>query len=128
MLSFIEKHNKFPTTKDLRPNDCDLDAAIQRYGYNYFRSKLGYSILQASPHHYTNEMLKEWLASVILFCKKVPTQKELNDIDSKKQANLARRGGVTPFLKELATDEPEMFSSYFTKFMNRNCGRRKKHV
>ena len=103
-----------------------LDNAIQRYGYNHFRSKLGQPLLQESPGQYTDVMLKEWVASIVLSHGRVPKQTELRKIDSRKQGAITHRGGVTTFLQELAVEQPVVFEPYLVEFMNRNGGRRKK--
>lgn len=124
---FIEELGVFPTSRYLRSiNRTDLDCAIQQYGYNHLRSKLGHPLLQESPGQHTNEALKEWLASVIVSHDGVPKQKDLRKIDSKKQGAIGNRGGVTPFLQQLAAEKPDVFEAHLVSFMSKNGGRRKK--
>jgi hypothetical protein len=106
----FRKHGTFPTNSLLRTaGRGDLAFALQQSGgYNTWRSKLGHPIIRHSPGQYTHHDLKEWLRKVILKTGHVPTQKELRRMDSRRQAAIARRGGVTYFLSLLKDVDPEL--------------------
>lgn len=106
----FRKHGTFPTNSFLRAaRRGDLAFALQQSGgYNTWRRKLGYPIIRRSPGQYTHHDLQEWLRKVILEAGHVPTQKELRRLDSRKQAAIAHRGGVTRFLKLLKDDDAEL--------------------
>jgi hypothetical protein len=106
----IQKHGSFPTNSSLRAcGRYDLAFALQQSGgYNTWRRKLGCPIIQQSPGQHTDHDLKEWLRKVILETGHVPTQKELRRLDSRKQAAIARHGGVTHFVSLLKDGNPEL--------------------
>ena len=110
LAEVFRKHGTFPTNSFLRAaSRGDLASALQQSGgYNTWRQKLGYPITRHSPGQYTHHDLQEWLRKVILKTGHVPTQKELRRLDSRKQAAIAHRGGVTCFLKLLKDDDPEL--------------------
>jgi len=106
----IQKHGSFPTNSYLRAcGRHDLAFALQQSGgYNTWRRKLRYPIIQHSPGQHTDHNLKEWLRKVILETGHELTQKEMRRLDSRKQAAIAHRGGVKYFLSLLKDGYPEL--------------------
>jgi hypothetical protein len=125
LKQIINTSGSFPTNSFLkRIRRDDLSGAIQQSGgFNKWRQKLGYPIIQHSPNQYTDEMLKEWLRKVILEKGGLPTQKELRRLDSKMQAATAHRGGITHWLTLLAQDDSKM-RGYLESYLERNGGHR----
>ena len=110
LKKILSTHRVFPANSFLKKKSrYDLSAAIQQSGgLNTWRQKLGYPIIQHSPNQYTDESIKEWLRKVTLEKGRVPIQKELRQLDSRKQAAVAHRGGVMHYLTLLADKEPSM--------------------
>ena len=110
LKKILSTHRVFPTNSFLiKKGRYDLSAAIQQSGgFNTWRQKLGYPIIQHSPNQYTDETIKEWLRRATLEKGRVPTQKELRQLDSRNQAAVAHRGGVMHYLTLLADKEPSM--------------------
>jgi hypothetical protein len=110
LKKILSTHRVFPTNSFLiKKGRYDLSAAIQQSGgFNTWRQKLRYPIIQHSPNQYTDESIKEWLRKATLEKGRVPTQKELRQLDSRKQAAVGHRGGVMHYLTLLADKEPSM--------------------
>lgn len=68
-------------------------------------------------------MLKEWLRKVTLEQGRLPTQKELRQLDSRMQAATARDGGIIRWLTLLAQDDQAM-RGYLELYLKRNGGHR----
>ncbi len=120
LKKILSTHRVFPTNSFLiKKGRYDLSAAIQQSGgFNTWRQKLGYPIIQHSPNQNTDESIKEWLRNATLEKGRVPTQKELRQLDSRKQAAVAHRGGVMHYLTLLADKEPRM-RSYLQSYCQR---------
>jgi hypothetical protein len=110
LKEILSTNGVFPTNSFLLKNHrSGLSVAIQQSGgFNAWRQKLGYPIIQHSPNQYTDESLEEWLRKVTLEKGRVPTQKELRQLDSRKQSVVNCRGGVTRYLTLLAEKDPNM--------------------
>jgi hypothetical protein len=108
LKKILSTHRVFPTNSFLiKKGRYDLSAAIQQSGgFNTWRQKLGYPIIRHSPNQYTDESIKEWLRKATLEKGRVPTQKELRQLDSRNQAAVAHRGGVMHYLTLVADKEP----------------------
>lgn len=121
LKKILSTHRVFPTNSFLiEDGRGDLSGAIQQSGgFNTWRQKLGYPIIQHSPNQYTDESLEEWLRKVTLEKGRVPTQKELRQLDSKRQAAVAHRGGVMHYLTLVADKDPRM-RDYLQSYCRRN--------
>jgi hypothetical protein len=110
LKQIINTSGSFPTNSFLKQiRRDDLSGAIQQSGgFNKWRQKFSYPIIQHSPNQYTDESIEEWLRKATLEKDRVPTQKELRQLDSRKQAAIAHRGGVMHFVTLLADKEPSM--------------------
>lgn len=117
----VESGGVFPTNSYLRKiGRYDLAFAIQKSGgFNRWRQKLGFPIIQNSPNQYNDADLTDWFEECVEKFGQIPTVDQLKSIDSRKQSAIARRGGMYKFACRLA-EKNDSFATQLDDYKSRN--------
>lgn len=116
-----ESDGSFPTNSYLKKiGRYDLTSAIQSSGgFNYWRGRLGFPIMQNSPNQYNDNDLIDWFGECVEKFGKIPTVEQLKSVDSRKQSAIGRRGGMYRFVCSLV-EKDDGFGKYLDDYKTRN--------